>query len=1328
MKKIGLFITFLIVLLTLNLSTLTHANMVQDEENPFSYFEDVKITKAASRGARSIVLTDDGRVFTWGRNAFGVLGDGTEINRPAPVEITHQFNLIEDESILDFSLGTGHTSVLTSDGRLFVWGKNWASQLGDDTSINRMLPTEITHHFDLIDNETIIRVFLGHDHSSAITSTGRIFTWGSNLQGQLGDGTTIHRQTPTDITQHFSLDLNETIQSIDLGGLNQDSHSAALTSRGRVFTWGSNRYGQLGDGTRTNRLIPTDITDNFDLKPEELIVQTSLGNDHSVARTSTGRVFTWGHNQVGRLGDGHGDDQLYPSDITHRFQLSSRDNINHIVANSFNTMVITQHGRVFFWGSSWMFDNAWRFYSTPQDLTQEFDLRFLELPMIGHLGRDHQLIITSEGRVFTWGFNEEGQLGNGSLSPSLMPQVINPYFNRVFITPEPFFPSHNIDLFSLSRYHSLALDKNHQLFAWGANNFGQLGNDSSQGSPYPINITSRIPLTEDEIVDQIFTGPEHSAVLTSMGRLFVWGSNRYRQLSQDNIDVIKRPMDISHLFALDDDEFIIDKQMNASSTHLALTSKGRVFFWGRVLVGESSYSIRTSPSDITKDFDLLSGETIAQISIGNQQQAILTSHGRVFMWGRNSSGQLGNGTNTASPTPVDITSQFTLRTDESITKVVTSQWFTGALTSQGRVFIWGSNNGRFGNGTYASSNTPVDVTRHINTDPAELITNLSLGNYHVSALTSFGRIFLWGENGFGQLGTGFSHDQKEPVDIFMSFGLDDNEYIASVELGGYHSFAMTTEGRLFVWGSNYSGQLGTNSSLTENLPTEILVDLGYIQKLYVSDSPIENQTFTLSIFPIFEMTNLESIKINTTHYDSSHFTNVNGRIDVTILMNEVYKTNPAFKIHYFKLTDGTLVKSRGFNLTDKDVTPPTFDEISAQTIEAGAYEALDWTTFIQNALDNVDYELVLSIEEDTVDYSSPGTYTVTVGVSDQSGNKTTQTFEVIVKDTIAPTFDEIENQTIEAGAYEAFDWTTLIKNAEDNSSDELIYAIEEDKVEYKTPGTYTVTVSVSDQSGNKYTQTFEVNVQDTTPPTFDGLTNIVIELTDEKPSFLERVTAYDLVDGDVTKHITVDDSKVDYTQPGEYTVTYRVSDQAGNTQAETIKLRIIDLTPPTVHLNASLDTLMQGQEFDDAGVNVTHVYDVATEVSGSVNTDVPGVYTLTYTVTDVFDNVTTVKRIVTVLASSPTIEFRLNPAQTTLRVGEVYQDTGCVAFVNDNEITCQIKENNVDTTQPGVHTMVYSISYQSEEYTYTRYVFVKDGDIPLTLYSDVKRREGDEII
>ena len=108
----------------------------------------------------------------------------------------------------------------------------------------------------LLPGETIIQVSLGNSHSAALTSSGRLFTWGNNGDGQLGDGTYSNRTTPTEITSQFSLSTGDKIISVSLGHY----HSAALTSSGRLFTWGNNGDGQLGDGTKTDRYSPTQIT------------------------------------------------------------------------------------------------------------------------------------------------------------------------------------------------------------------------------------------------------------------------------------------------------------------------------------------------------------------------------------------------------------------------------------------------------------------------------------------------------------------------------------------------------------------------------------------------------------------------------------------------------------------------------------------------------------------------------------------------------------------------------------------------------------------------------------------------------------------------------------------------------------------------------------------------------------------------------------------------------------------------------------------------------------------------------------------------------------
>lgn len=161
------------------------------------------------------------------------------------------------ESITIVSLGASHSSAVTSTGRIFTWGNNIFSQLGDGTIIDKYNPTEITNHFNLVVGETIKIVELGHWHSAAVSSNNRIFTWGRNENGQLGDGTIINRSSPTEIVNYLFLNNEEMIDTVSTGGF----HSAFLSSTGRFLIWGWDSYGQLGDSNIFSEIItPTEIT------------------------------------------------------------------------------------------------------------------------------------------------------------------------------------------------------------------------------------------------------------------------------------------------------------------------------------------------------------------------------------------------------------------------------------------------------------------------------------------------------------------------------------------------------------------------------------------------------------------------------------------------------------------------------------------------------------------------------------------------------------------------------------------------------------------------------------------------------------------------------------------------------------------------------------------------------------------------------------------------------------------------------------------------------------------------------------------------------------
>jgi uncharacterized repeat protein (TIGR02543 family) len=249
--------------------------------------------------------------------SFTIIFQGFEENGFAislnelPTNIVSSLNLSDNERISSITLGGSHTGVLTSSGRVFSWGWNIYGQLGNRSNIQRNTPTEITSRFNLDDEDVILKLKYGQFTSSAISKSGQVFMWGLNTNGQLGDATTTNRNLPVNISSKFSLNTGEYIIDLSLG----ISHSSALTSDGRLYTWGRNNHGQLGDALTSQRNVPEEITNQFNLGFNEFVEFISLDNNHSIALTNLNRVFVWGSNGNGRLGDGTTQNRSLPLEL-----------------------------------------------------------------------------------------------------------------------------------------------------------------------------------------------------------------------------------------------------------------------------------------------------------------------------------------------------------------------------------------------------------------------------------------------------------------------------------------------------------------------------------------------------------------------------------------------------------------------------------------------------------------------------------------------------------------------------------------------------------------------------------------------------------------------------------------------------------------------------------------------------------------------------------------------------------------------------------------------------------------------------------------------------
>lgn len=229
-----------------------------------------------------------GGVKCWGANGFGQLGDGSDTQRLVPVQVTGLTSGVQA-----IATGGEHSCALTAGGGVKCWGANDYGQLGNGATSEQYAPVDVSGLAS-----GVIAISAGRFHTCAVTSGGTAKCWGANENGELGDGTNTERHAPVDVSG-----LANGVASIAAG----QSHSCARTSGGGVKCWGSNSWGQLGDGSGSDSLVPVDVSGLASGS-----TSIGVGSDHSCAVVTAGRVLCWGSNQYGQLGNDANADSLEP--------------------------------------------------------------------------------------------------------------------------------------------------------------------------------------------------------------------------------------------------------------------------------------------------------------------------------------------------------------------------------------------------------------------------------------------------------------------------------------------------------------------------------------------------------------------------------------------------------------------------------------------------------------------------------------------------------------------------------------------------------------------------------------------------------------------------------------------------------------------------------------------------------------------------------------------------------------------------------------------------------------------------------------------------------
>ncbi len=417
-------------------------------------------------GGGGCFIKPDHTLWCWGTNALGEVGDGTQLERPAPVKVGAASDWVAVSS------GYEHTCGLHADGSAQCWGKNLSGQLGIGSAAVTLAPATIPM-------TTWDTISTGYDHSCGIEPDGTLWCWGNDSDGQLGIGNQPNQLAPAKVgadTDWIAVSAGQ-------------QATCALKKNGDLYCWGSDNFGQLGNGAAPASDTPVHVG---------AASWRSVASSQALACgvQTNGTLWCWGNDDVGQLGDGGYTSVDAPTQVGTDTDWSD-------VAPGIGLEVCARKssGDVLCWGND-------AYGEVADGVTSRTPTTPAPIPGTGWLGvavgQGHACALPANGGVSCWGIDEEGQLGDGR--------------DADFFVPAPVSSADTFLSLSVGGDMSCAIRADHTLWCWGLNAFAGLSPTRTR-----VDVPLQVGIASDwESVDVAV----HHVCATKLGHtLWCWGDD-----------------------------------------------------------------------------------------------------------------------------------------------------------------------------------------------------------------------------------------------------------------------------------------------------------------------------------------------------------------------------------------------------------------------------------------------------------------------------------------------------------------------------------------------------------------------------------------------------------------------------------------------------------------------------------------------------------------------------------------------------------------------------------------------------------------------------------
>jgi uncharacterized protein (TIGR03437 family) len=354
-------------------------------------------------------VTSAGAVLCWGSNANGELGNGTTIKSLTPVPVTGL-----SSGVVAVSAGSAFSCALTHSGTVMCWGVNTTGNLGNGTTTDSDVPVQVK---DVAGTGTlggVVAISAGQYHVCAVTSAGAVLCWGDNAEGELGPE-----------PSGFRTGLPNQVTGIpaDMVAISAGSYfTCALTSSSAAWCWGTSGDGALGAGPNLPNGNPVAVLDVAGTAPISGVAQISAGFNDTCALTNAGATLCWGANQSGEVGNGTNTQVDIPVPVLNLAGTSSLSGVTAVVSGENHACGLTSAGGVLCWGDPFNGELGNNYAHTAEIPVQVTGLTSGVTEIAA--GFHFNCAVLSSGGVMCWGFNINGQLGNGNTNDALTPVAV----------------------------------------------------------------------------------------------------------------------------------------------------------------------------------------------------------------------------------------------------------------------------------------------------------------------------------------------------------------------------------------------------------------------------------------------------------------------------------------------------------------------------------------------------------------------------------------------------------------------------------------------------------------------------------------------------------------------------------------------------------------------------------------------------------------------------------------------------------------------------------------------------------------------------------------